>query len=122
MIECILAAKKWPKNLPKITERSVAVSVAQLLVKAEYFHRSEKVEAKKGYLVVSINYIYSVYIFICIISGFSISVYILVFPKKLFRRDRLLYMDVCRKYGLVEYGHWNCHCPCCWVYTSSCMA
>jgi len=53
MIECILAAKKWPKSLPKITERTVAVSVAQLLVKGEYFHRSEKVEGKKGYLVYS---------------------------------------------------------------------
>ena len=51
-MECVLEAKKWPKSIPKITEREVAVAVAGLLVQNQFFHRSEKVEEKKGYLKV----------------------------------------------------------------------
>ena len=53
MVECILEAKKWPKTIPKITDKSVAIAVAQLLIKKEYFHRSEKIEGKKGYFEVA---------------------------------------------------------------------
>mmetsp|Transcript_26955 Transcript_26955/g.27194 ORF Transcript_26955/g.27194 Transcript_26955/m.27194 type:complete len:361 (-) Transcript_26955:119-1201(-) len=53
LVECILEAKKWPKALPKITDKGQAISVIQLLIKAQYFHRSEKVEGKKGVLVYS---------------------------------------------------------------------
>lgn len=52
-VECLIEAKKWPKTLPKITDRSVAAGVAQLMIKAQYFHRSEKVDGKKGNLVFS---------------------------------------------------------------------
>lgn len=52
LVECLLESKKWPKTLPKITDRSVAAAVAQLMIKAQYFHRSEKAE-KKGNLVFS---------------------------------------------------------------------
>lgn len=55
MIQCILDAKKWPKSIPKITEHDVAVQVAELLLQANFYHRSEKVEDKKGYLVVSFS-------------------------------------------------------------------
>eukprot|EP01041_Mallomonas_annulata_P009816 gene9816-20416_t len=53
LVECILEAKKWPKSLPKITDRNDASTVAQLLIKSSYFHRSEKVEGKKGNLMYS---------------------------------------------------------------------
>ncbi len=50
MIECILETKKWPKSIPRITEEEVAVKVAEALIHAGFFHRSEKVKEKKGYL------------------------------------------------------------------------
>ena len=53
LIECILEGKKWPKSLAKIEDASVAVAVAQELIRRQYFHRSEKVKDKKGYLQVS---------------------------------------------------------------------
>lgn len=53
LVECIMDAKKWPKKIPKITDKAVAVAVAQTLIKKEYFHRSEKVEGKKGHLMYS---------------------------------------------------------------------
>ncbi len=52
MVECILEAKKWPKSIPAITEEEVAIKVADILVHAGYFHRSEKMKDKKGYLQV----------------------------------------------------------------------
>jgi len=51
-VECLLEAKKFPKTLTKITDRSVAAALAQLMIKKEYFHRSEKIEGKKGNLMV----------------------------------------------------------------------
>lgn len=54
LIESLLEAKKWPKSLPKITEKGVARAVAGELIQGCYFHRSEKVEDKKGYLQVMI--------------------------------------------------------------------
>lgn len=53
LVELLLEGKKMPKSLPKITDRAIAVMVAQKLIKSEYFHRSEKVDGKKGYLVYS---------------------------------------------------------------------
>jgi hypothetical protein len=54
LVECLLEGKKsWPKSLPKITDHDMAVEVASLLLLGQMFHRSEKVEGKKGYLVVS---------------------------------------------------------------------
>jgi hypothetical protein len=47
-----LEAKQWPKNLPKIEDKGVAMTVASLLLKNTYFHRSEKIEDKKGHLKV----------------------------------------------------------------------
>ncbi len=46
--------KKWPKSLPRITDQSVAVQVGELLLQAQFFHRSEKVGEKKGYLKVRV--------------------------------------------------------------------
>jgi hypothetical protein len=50
LIEALLEGKKWPKSLPKITDKVVARLVAGSLIQAAFFHRSEKVEDKKGYL------------------------------------------------------------------------
>lgn len=51
-IECILEGKKWPKSIPKITDSEIAVQVGELLLQSSFFHRSEKLEGKKGYLQV----------------------------------------------------------------------
>ena len=48
----MLEGKKWPKSLSKITDKEVAAEIANLLIKAQFFHRSEKVEGKKNYLKV----------------------------------------------------------------------
>jgi len=53
LLECILEAKKWPKSIPRITDEAVAVKVSDLLIDAQFFHRSEKVKEKKGYLKIS---------------------------------------------------------------------
>ena len=37
--------KKWPKTLPKIQDKGVALELADLLVKGGFFHRSEKVSS-----------------------------------------------------------------------------
>lgn len=47
-----MEAKKWPKSIPVITDKGVARVVAGLLIQSSFFHRSEKVEDKKGYLKV----------------------------------------------------------------------
>jgi len=47
-----LEAKKWPKSIPKITDKAIAVIVANLMIQSAFFHRSEKVEGKKGFLKV----------------------------------------------------------------------
>ena len=52
-MECVLEAKKWPKSIPVITDKGVARMVAASLIQSSFFHRSEKVEDKKGYLKVS---------------------------------------------------------------------
>jgi translocation protein SEC62 len=44
---------KWPKNLPKITDRTDAVKIARNLCKAQYLLRAEKVS--KGILQMSRN-------------------------------------------------------------------
>jgi hypothetical protein len=52
LIEAVIEGKKWPKSLPKVTDPNVAVQIAELLLQAHYFHHSEKVKEKKGYLKV----------------------------------------------------------------------
>lgn len=54
LIECVLEPKKWPKSIPAITDKGVAVIVANLLIQNSFFHRSEKVDGKKGVLKVSV--------------------------------------------------------------------
>jgi hypothetical protein len=54
LVECVLEAKKWPKSIPVITDKGVARLVAGLLIQSSFFHRSEKVEDKKGYLKVRV--------------------------------------------------------------------
>jgi len=54
LVECLLGeAKKWPKSLPKITDKGTAVLVAGKLIEKAFFHRSEKLEMKKGFLKIS---------------------------------------------------------------------
>lgn len=53
LVEKILEAKKWPRSLPKVTDKAIAIAVAELLVKHNFFHRSEKVDGKKGYMKIS---------------------------------------------------------------------
>jgi hypothetical protein len=50
LVECIIEAKKWPKSIPRIADKAVAHLVAGLLIQKAYFHRSEKVDGKKGFL------------------------------------------------------------------------
>jgi translocation protein SEC62 len=40
--------KKWPKTLPKLEDKAQALLVAELLLRGEYFHRSEKEPDKKN--------------------------------------------------------------------------
>lgn len=44
---------KWPKSLPLIKEPSVAMEICGALLKNQFFHRSEKIDGKKGFLRVS---------------------------------------------------------------------
>lgn len=50
LVECILEGKKWPKSLVKIEDKATAIQVANLLINSGFFHRSEKVDGKKGVL------------------------------------------------------------------------
>ena len=52
LIESLLESKKWPKSIPKITDKGTAQLVAGALVQSAFFHRSEKVDGKKGFLKV----------------------------------------------------------------------
>lgn len=55
MVECILEGKKWPKSLPKVTDKKEAILIGELLIRSHIFHRSEKLAAeKKSVLVVSL--------------------------------------------------------------------
>jgi hypothetical protein len=54
LIECCQEAKKWPKSIPKLTSEAVMGLAAELLLQNNFFHRSEKVKEKKGYLKVSL--------------------------------------------------------------------
>lgn len=53
LVESILEAKKWPKSIPAITNRDVAIAVGNLLCASQFFHRSEKIEGKKSVLAIS---------------------------------------------------------------------
>lgn len=55
LVESLLNAKKWPKSLPLITEKEVALEVALLLLKNQFYHKSERIDGKKGYLKVRIK-------------------------------------------------------------------
>jgi hypothetical protein len=85
LVECILEGKRWPKSIPKITDSGIAHVVAGALIQNSFFHRSEKVEGKKGYL--KVNDVYSSY-------HFSES-FLIDFIKKCLRRKWLLHLDVC---------------------------
>lgn len=52
LIESLLDGQQWPKNLPKITEKGMALELASTLLQRGYFHRSEKNPDKKGHLIV----------------------------------------------------------------------
>lgn len=52
-IDCLVEGKKWPKSIPKIADAAVAAQVGELLLQSSFFHRSEKLEGKKGYLQIS---------------------------------------------------------------------
>jgi hypothetical protein len=52
LVECIIEGKKWPKSLPVLTDRGVIKLVADRMIQASFFHRSEKVDEKKGYFKV----------------------------------------------------------------------
>ena len=45
--------KSWPKTLPRVEDKATATLIAQELIKANMFHRSEKVMGKKGVLQIS---------------------------------------------------------------------
>jgi len=54
LIETLLnPSKNWPKELPKITDKTVANQVASLLLRKAFYHRSEKEEGGKGVLTIS---------------------------------------------------------------------
>lgn len=54
LIDCLLEpGAKWPASLPKIEDRAQAVLVAEELIRASMFHRSEKIKGKKGVLQIS---------------------------------------------------------------------
>lgn len=53
LIEAILEAKKWPKSLPKVTDRGVALQIAAMLLQANFFHKSEKNKDRKGTLQIA---------------------------------------------------------------------
>ena len=56
MIEAIIEGKKWPKSIPVIKDKNLAIEVANALLQGQFFHQSEKVDGKKGYL--KVNYIH----------------------------------------------------------------
>lgn len=60
LIEVLLdpKSKKWPPSIPRITDKGIAMEIASLLVTKQFFHRSDKVDGKKGYLKVGF-YIFS---------------------------------------------------------------
>ena len=55
LIETLLSPndKTWPKELPKIEDKTVAAAVASLLLRKSFYHRSEKDDNSKGVLTVS---------------------------------------------------------------------
>ena len=42
LLEAIKEAKKWPKSIPKITDKAVALQVGNALLHKNFFHRSNK--------------------------------------------------------------------------------
>ena len=72
LIECIIEGKKWPKSLPKVTDKQVAVALGELLIDQDvsYFIRCEKTEDQKGILRVII------FITMVLSDYYSINLYI----------------------------------------------
>jgi translocation protein SEC62 len=64
MIECLLYPEnvKWPKTIPRIIDKSIARIISQSLLTSGFYHRSEKVEGKKGILQGNYIYIYISYL------------------------------------------------------------
>ena len=60
LVESILEGKKWPKSIPAITNREVAIAVGNLLCSSQFFHRSEKIEGKKSVLAVRFNFVLTI--------------------------------------------------------------
>jgi hypothetical protein len=92
LIECLLEAQNWPKSLPKITEKGMALELAAALLQKGFFHRSEKSADKKGHLIVSLPHCLS---HLCVDLS-----------KESLRRDRVLHLDVQRQHDVVQ----RCHC------------
>mmetsp|Transcript_13278 Transcript_13278/g.13765 ORF Transcript_13278/g.13765 Transcript_13278/m.13765 type:complete len:349 (-) Transcript_13278:316-1362(-) len=53
LIECLLEGQNWPKSLPRITDKGMALELASTLLQKGYFHRSEKNTERKGHLIIS---------------------------------------------------------------------
>ena len=55
LVETLLSPneKTWPKELPKINDKTIASNIASILLKKSFFHRSEKDNEHKGVLIVS---------------------------------------------------------------------
>ena len=82
--------KKWPKTLPKIQDKGLAIELADLLLKGSFFHRSEKV-----YLI-----IFNLF-FINIINSQRKRANTLLFPRKMY----LNLMVIIHGYGrVINYG------------------
>lgn len=81
LIECLLEAKKWPKSIPQITDKAVARLVAQELIQASFFHRSDKVEDKKGHLQV-----WQIYLHQCLCKIF----YIYRYQKEMYSKNLVI--------------------------------
>ncbi len=54
-VECLLESKKWPKSLPKVEDKAIALAIGEYLLNATptLFHRCDKVNEQKGILRVS---------------------------------------------------------------------
>lgn len=60
LVACILEGKKWPKSLPQVTDRAVAVAIGEHLLHSAptLFHRSDRIDEKRGILRYSKNTVF----------------------------------------------------------------
>ncbi len=117
LIECVLEAKKWPKSIPKITDKAVANVVASLLVQSNFFHRSEKIEDKKGHMKVSFSPQPFYSLVLTHLSSCSADL-----SEERVRGERLLHLDVRGQHAVVEYPNRRGHCDCDWVHSAAHLA